>query len=120
MKKINLETSKGKFIVVDIESDKDIYDIQSKFGYLLKDFCDWTYLKDITEQQASDIVEYKYNQSNYGQYNPTAIHRLHSLITSNGYYLFDNPYTDAQKYSESKYFEAQDKIFYNPIIFKLV
>lgn len=123
MKKINFETSKGKFVVVDIKEFDNIgvsrigIDINGIFFSGAKGIIQ---LKKITEQQASEIVDSEYNQSKYGQYEPNAIHRLYSIITSNGYHLFENPYTDAQKYSESKYFDAEDKTFYNPIIFKLV
>ncbi len=148
MKKLNFETSKGKFVVVDIESDKDIYDIQSNFGYLLKDFCDWIYLKDITEQQASEIVDYEvenveiqgggfyntiynYEKGDF-QLGNSQIDSLYSLITSNGYYLFENPIqyipdkiTNSHTNLDSqdlimKYYDAKDKTFFNPIIFKLV
>lgn len=164
MKKLNFETSKGKFVVVDLPNSTHFlkhkgYIVQSctdKLDLLIKcnkidngDTNGFWYignttneyvLKDITEQQASEVVDSEYNPSNYGEYKPSAIHRLHSIITSNGYYLFENPYEteptitngdydnngfgDIDKYQFKKdhkeWKEAQDKTFFNPIIFKLV
>lgn len=132
MKKLNFKTSKGKFVVVDIESDKDIYDIQSNFGYLLKDFCDWIYLKDITEKQASEIVEEYFSTTTneidvYFDYRDDTqtdcpIDSLHSIIEFLGYHLFENPNKDPGLMPSTEldvYRKAQAKTFFNPIIFKL-
>lgn len=143
MKKLNFETSKGKFVVVDEKEftvfnqctvdDKWIVDGE------IYDYNSHSFLKDITEQQASEIVEEYFSTTTneidgYFDYRDDTqtdcpIESVHSLITSNGYYLFENP--NGVQYSkgfdgESDYRsfinwkEAQDKTFFNPIIFKLV
>lgn len=123
MKKLNFETSKGNFVVVDIPENKGkaiavALLCNSNFGK--KEFKDSKYLgyiSELTEQQASEIVEEYFSTTTNeidgfidyhdGTQTDCPIESVHSLITSNGYYLFD---TDTPK----------DKTFYNPIIFKLV
>ncbi|AXF52600.1 MAG: hypothetical protein [Caudoviricetes sp.] len=156
MKKLNFETSKGKFVVVDMPEHKGkaiavALLCNSNFGE--KEFKDSTYLgyiSELTEQQASEIVEEYFSTTTneidgYFDYRDDTqtdcpIESLHSIFELNGYYLFENPY--GKEYPEipiiegssrhkqiiefsfenqqRKWKEAQGKIFFNPIIFKLV
>lgn len=134
MKKLELETSQGKFVVEEA-SDKNI-------GRVL--------LKHITEQQASEIVpsthhftpgeniehwnlfeDYEYNRLSWSF---TSIESLHSLIKSKGYYLFENPNPKPSEYMFYKRKSdgvswgdsllqlhncSDQKTFYNPVIFKV-
>lgn len=121
IKKLEFETSKGRFVVEEA-SDKNL-------GRIL--------LKHITEEQASDIVDSEYNISNYVQYNPTAIYRLHSLIKSKGWYL-ENPYgnepirptvSGSERHKQIVHFdffkqksawqEAESRTLHNPVVFKI-
>ena len=101
MKKLEFETSKGKFLVS--ESDEH-YDYRF-IGLLSR----------ITEEQASEIVDEIHG-------NVSFITTLNILLKSKGIHLFENPYPDAgliPSYEQKLYREAEEKTFYNPYIFKL-
>lgn len=125
MKKLEFETSKGRFLVS--ESDEH-YDYRF-IGLLSR----------ITEEQASEVVnEFKYHPTlikkvfidylNEDFYFESAIESLHSLLESKGIHLYENPYTNSTDLYSSffsmqtdfnKEKEAEEKTFYNPYIFKL-
>src|SRR5690606_32239073 len=104
IKKLEFETSKGKFVVEEA-SDKNL-------GRVL--------LKHITEEQASDIVDTFfgtfYTFDGWGASEDAKL-TLECLIKSKGWYLFDNPYKDWLNTDD--YDEAEQKTFYNPVIFKI-
>lgn len=112
MKKFEFETSKGKFVLVD--------------GYVENGID----LKQITEQQASEIVHNKHPISggfvNYFESTSlitsyscfSAIQSLHSLLKSKGVHLFKNPFLDFETLDPSAVY-AEQNTFYNPHIFKL-
>lgn len=145
MKKLEFETSKGAFFMVDAIERKNLHD--------------GIFLKQITEEQASSIVDegdsepwtdsfksgYRdYQITDIEQYSSciTAIESLHSLLKSKGIHLFDNPvikplipneqtlkkmhnkgygendFVDL-KYDQYQFDLAEEKTFYNPVIFKL-
>lgn len=104
MKKFEFETSKGKFVLVD--RDNEVIEE-------LKYFCKQYILKQITEQQASEIVDSIDSQVSFKT-------SLNILLKSKGVYLFENPLkigTSKQDYTHFK--EAEQNTFYNPYIFKL-
>lgn len=136
MKKLELETSKGRFLVEEASNNN--------LGRVL--------IKYITENQASEIVDtvkyglhilgigYAYygdNQHQHKGYVYYAIESLHSLIKSKGYYLFENTckkpkhyelwakYGDFTQYGKSlsesvhQWKQSDKKTFYNPVIFKI-
>src|SRR5690606_4848510 len=90
-------------------------------------FCD---AKNITEEQASKIVDYFTEYSKrYQDYERlecaylTAIESLHSLLKSKGIHLYDNPYTNSTDLNSSffsmqtdfkKEKEAEEKTYRNP------
>lgn len=143
MKKLEFETSKSRFVVIDNNQDDNMV-IQ-----FLKDIPYGSYmnrikLSEITEDQASEIVDEPvkfFNPTNpycvedvvYINYNSgkgfwTAIESLHSLLESKGIHLFKNPYTNSTDLNSSffsmqedfnKEKEAEQKTFYNPYIFKM-
>lgn len=100
MKKLEFKTSKGSFMLVDSIEIEGIK------------------LSEITEEQASEIVDKKIGYKNYLESTDvisnyscvTATKSLHSLIKSKGAYLYENPHNTV---------EAEQKTFYNPVIFKL-
>lgn len=128
IKKLELETSKGRFVVEEA-SDKNL-------GRVL--------LKHITEEQAGEIVDYTnfigfavyedYQDCNKVLY--TAIESLQSLIKSNGWYL-ENPYKKPEHYdlwskygdftqygkslteSVERWQQAESRTLHNPVIFKI-
>lgn len=161
MKKIEFETSKGKFVVFD-EKEFTVFNqctVDDKwivYGEIY-DYNSHSFIKDITEEQASDIIEerelsswhkkreflkyYDYTSRNeFGiSFLKSAIDSLHSLIKSEGYYLFENPFgnpphnygllnlyptgnvlMDASFDIAIRYRDADQKTFYNPCIFKKV
>lgn len=116
MKQIKITTDKGEFLLVDGDVAKGGIKHEDKIYYY---FCD---AKNITEEQASEIVDYFTEYSKrYQDYERlefaylTAIESLHSLLKSKGIHLFRNP-------NNSDYFtnrSTEQKAFYNPFIFKL-
>lgn len=161
MKKLEFETSKGKFVLVDLPSYEEIEkelqifgydqgltneDLNNYFRHILPDFNISYKLSEITEEQASQIVdEYRRGYKNYTWRNPKlggqqvamvisdyhrkAIDSLSSLFDSKGIYLYENPHP--RRYimamtdkgiidtTDKLYLEAEEKTFYNPFIFKL-
>lgn len=130
MKKLEFETSNGRFLVS--ESDEH-YDYRF-IGLLSR----------ITEEQAREIVdEFLFNAndgSDYGDekvykdyvtdeiYLTNPIESLHSILKSKDIHLFENPYTKSTDLNSSffsmqvdfnKEKQAEQKTFYNPYIFKL-
>lgn len=146
MKKLEFETSKGRFLVVDMvidiwtsEDEKsstlhlegEVYQVMSCIK-----------LAEITEEQASDIVDKVMNEQHFQNYNfksyndrwvKTAIESLHSLLKSKGLHLFKNPLQSSKPTADlafydnvkdakliyNKWKESEQKTFYNPYIFKL-
>ena len=145
MKKLEFETSKGRFLLIDSEDapssfNRYLRDIEEKLGVQLTIGYK---LSEITEEQASKVVdEFLFNAndgSDYGDekvykdyvadeiYLTNPIESLHSLLKSKGIHLFENPLKNtlsiqslegSQKHSQ-QIKEAEQKTFYNPYIFKL-
>lgn len=121
MKKLEFETSKGRFVIVDGVGEDFAMDLTHMI------ICDEWFVKlsEITEEQASEIVDYSILKNMYASYNygfctnsyvyKTAIESLHSLLKSKGIYLYKNP---APLLHHTR-LEAEQKTFYNPYIFKL-
>ena len=147
MKELRIETSKGRFVVIDKNQD---WCFGEKFNYFgenkhdafnIKDinlcfsFSKCFKLSEITEDQARNIVDLKgdrfqdYNHvSCCDRWCNTAIESLHSLLKSKGVHLFENNYKKSTDLNSSffsiqedfnKEKEAEEKTFYNPYIFKL-
>lgn len=139
MKQIKFETGKGEFLLIDkadvdtmfslkVLEVKQTYNLKQVIGYLLK---------DITEKQASDIVDINrlvgdklaYKDYLSFRYLYKAVDSLYSLFDSKGIYLYENPHP--RRYimamtdkgivdtTEKLYLEAEEKTFYNPLIFKI-
>lgn len=108
MKKLEFETSKGRFLVVDLKNDySEIYQLtELGYGFLCV-------LSEITEEQASEVVDC--HKSLFGVPLSTHIESLHSFLKSKDIYLFENP---VPLLHHSR-LEAEEKTFYNPYIFKL-
>lgn len=132
MKKFEFETSKGKFLLVD-EKDYPVFHVMIETNGF-----NFYSLKQITERQASEIVDsgdcdlsgdrYLHGFRNYEIEDEevfseiSAIESLHSLLISKGIHLFENPYDLAWKdgcISAYPYSQHEGKTFYNPYIFKL-
>lgn len=163
MKESRFKTSKGEFIILDLPTDTiELQDIYLN-GISWKDntghWDTWyseneeetiyfiSSLKEITEEQASEIVDYKVEETEFqggGLYNTiynyekgdfelgnSQIESLYSLLKSKGIHLFENPenlphsleYCSSRwtyyGYEVRKYREAETKTFYNPCIFKI-
>lgn len=137
MKALEFETSKGRFVLVDNnQDDESVIDFLKKVDY--GSYMNRIKLSEITEKQASDIVDDPvkfFNPTNpycaedvvYINYTSgtgfwTAIESLHSLFKSKGIYLFENPYKEKQDKDLETWYEEtwyEQKTFYNPYIFKL-
>nr|WP_317633077.1 hypothetical protein [uncultured Flavobacterium sp.] len=96
MKKLEFETSKGRFVIKGLN--------------FIPLNCNGIKLSEITEEQASEVVG--------------SIKELHSLLKSKGIYLFENPYgewfSDFKNANDELDWQlAEQKTFYNPYIFKL-
>lgn len=126
MKKLEFKTSKGNFIL----SDENYYLVNErgvKTAYLNNkkqfEYVSFIRLSEITEGQASEIVgsvEERLYKDDVSEYFKTAIKSLHSLLKSKGVYLYENTLsTGTSKYDYNMYKEAEQKTFYNPVIFKL-
>lgn len=142
MKELKFKTSKGEFKVVD-EKDYKVFHLM-----LTMNGPEAISLKEITEEQASDIAdEFKYHPTlikkvfkdylNEDFYLESAIESLHSLLKSKGIHLFENPIEEpnindfkstpfcesgnCESYRDlvAEHREAEEKTFYNPYIFKL-
>lgn len=136
MKELKFETEKGKFVIYDDVDNigKHLpYDFLTKIGYL----------KNLTEEQASEIVDKVINDQHFQNYAfknfndrwvKTAKQSLISLLISKGINLFKNPYQDDWdelctwghggfakdgKTEYELYHEQAEKTFYNPYIFKI-
>src|SRR5690606_29958614 len=112
-------TSKGRFLVVD-GIDVSVYGAT----FVAK-------LSEITEEQASEIVEESLDSHLYTFYKcynlneveeveweddfiyTSAIDSLHSLLKSKGIHLFENPFYHGDLEDYTKYKEAEQKTFYN-------
>ena len=128
MKKLELKTSKGEFIIEEA-SDKNL-------GRFL--------VKHMIEEQFAEVVDsfelfgnINVGYKNYTEEEPvldTAKQSFESLIKSLGWYLFENP-LDSTKYlfeegkDQNKFFvrlpkrrwqEAESKTLYNPVLLKKV
>ena len=129
MKKLEFETSKDKFVLVDLPSYEEIEkelqffghdqgltneDLNNYFRHILPDLNKSYELSEITEEEASQIVDY-YIEDNFLGY--TEIDVLHSLLKSKGIHLFENPYKNHQDKDLETWYE--ELTFYNPFIFKL-
>ena len=116
MKRLEFETSKGRFVIVDSTT------LDKVSGQALVDeYGDYIILSEITEVQASEIV-FRIGHHSNDHLIPSAKHILHSLLESKGIHLFENPYPDAgliPSYEQKLYREAEQKTFHNPYICKL-
>lgn len=134
MKVLEFETSKGKFKLIDMP---ETIRINGWNGSIVIDelnqipqekYAKGFYLKNITEEQASEIVVKFEFCNNYKD-------ELFTRLKSKGIHLFKNPFqytkTDNEEISdkmamcrfvtkeETKSFREEQKTFYNPYIFKL-
>lgn len=121
MKKIEFETSKGKFLIKEYDTFNDLV---KDANFYKQKICK---LSEITEEQASEIVDedkdygvrifqnYQTTSMQYFDEQITAIGSLHSLLKSKGIHLYENP---APLLHHTR-LEAEAKTFYNPYIFKL-
>lgn len=118
MKKLEFETSKGRFVIVDSTT------LDKVSGQALVDeYGDYIILSEITEEQASEIV-FRIGHHSNDHLIPSAKQILHSLLKSKGIYLFENPYgewfSDFKNANDELDWQlAEQKTFYNPYIFKL-
>lgn len=100
--------------------------------YVLRAFDNGISLKTISEAQASEVVSRSIHTSLFAHYvkdipvntycYTSPIQSLHSLIKSKGVWLFGNP---VENWKDEVYFnttmeEAEEKTFYNPILFKII
>lgn len=114
MKKLEFKTSKGEFILEE-SSDKHL-------GRVL--------VKYMTEEQFAEVVDISFDTPrmyrDYFNNMPgfTAKESFESLIKSLGWYLWENPVppyapNDVDFHeSAKKWFEAESKTLYNPILLK--
>jgi len=148
MKKLEFETSKGRFVVSDERHYlKNEFGIKTAYlnGVKQFEFEKFIELNRITEEQASEIVDYgviieevqggglyeMYYDYELGRYSlgKSQIESLHSLLQSKGIHLYDNPVDLNEQLDcncdmcyqklEDSFVEAEEKTFYNPYIFKL-
>lgn len=138
MKKLEFETSKGKFVLIDA---KDIstswyyfmnkklkleYNIQHEFKLGKTIFK----LEGIAEDELSNIVQSHngmyntYTEEEFGGMTSSSMTSLRSLLESKGVQLFENKFGKLEE-AHLKYIvdcswkEAEQKTFYNPYIFKI-
>lgn len=129
MKQLQFETSKGMFGLVDNPILPQSMSITTKY---IK-------LSEITEEQASEIVdEFLFNAndgSDYGDqevykdyvtdeiYLTNPIESLHSLLKSKAIHLYENPFGSEQAALRAGYYEQWIKdnqnTYYNPYISKI-
>lgn len=135
MKKLEFETSKGKWVLIDGS------DLPKVDKIIVENDTNFIKLSDITEEQASEIVqmtwisdninlcEFKNYDTNGNGSLSSSIESLHSLIESKGVHLFENPYENSTDLNSSffsmqedfnKEKEAEEKTFYNPYLFKVI
>lgn len=137
MKQIEFKTSKGEFIIVEysdigthlIVGDKT-HVFSKKDNSYFTHIGDSISIKDITEDQANDIVDKVMNGQHFQNYNykcvtdrwvKSARESLKSLIESLDIHLYKNPiktFTFDEDYI--RHIEAEANTFYNPYIFKIV
>lgn len=100
MKKLEFETSKGRFVVIDNNQD-DTQVIQFLKDIPYSSYMNRIKLSDISEEQASEIVDKVMNNQHFQNYNfksyndrwvKTAIESLHSLLKSKGITYLSNKY----------------------------
>lgn len=129
MKKLEFETSKGRFVLMDMSDKESILYASS----CLTKFENWEGIKmsNIDEEEASYIVDKNIGYKNYLESNDlisnfscvTALKSLKSLIKSKGVYLYEKPYLPEELINNQEAFmadlKAEQKTFYNPYIFKL-
>lgn len=131
MKKIEFKTIKGDFVLVDNRGRANYYDVISDFimrGVNLKYI---NQIKDITEKQASNIVDNPTSDGFYPRYwnfedgntmwyclKDNALESLHSLLKSKGVYLYENP--NDNQCGTIEWQEAEQNTFYNPYLFKKI
>lgn len=136
MNKIEFETSKGSFVLID-ESELTKID-----KIIVSNDNDFIKLSEITDKQASEVVDsfdlfgnINVGYKNYSEEEPvlnTAKESLHSLLKSKGVYLFENPIIHPNDMGiqpasfswyleqENQHNEAELKTFYNPYLFKKI
>lgn len=149
MKKLEFETSKGRFLIIDLPID---YHVQNNTVYYVTESTKDTFLlpvgesysinwlKEITEEKASEIVDnpfelevadytalvfkdYEDDENTYS----SSIDSLYSLLFSKGVHLFENPLKntysiqslEGSQKHRDQIKEAEQKTFYNPYIFKI-
>lgn len=130
MKIIEFETSKGKFKLIDMP---ETIRINGWNGSVMIDelnqisqekYAKGFYLKNITEEQASEIVDEIHGNISF-------ITTLNILLKSKGIHLYENPVPEPEYQFDNfgnggmceswinVYQEQAQKTFYNPYIFKL-
>lgn len=143
MKKFEFESNGSKWLLVDSDNYGRV--MHPEIEYL--EVCR---LKNITEEQASEVVEYgdatpsncvytvgykDYNTGEDDYWYESSIESLRSLFKSKGIHLFENPYRDDWdelctwghgdfskdgKSSFQLFTEAEKNTFYNPVLFKIL
>lgn len=117
MKKLEFETSKGKFVLVDgyVENGIDLKQItEERAGEIVDSMQSGTVLgKLVTDLYNHTIEIYKHEGRDIKFI--SAVKCLHSLLKSKGVHLFKNP---APILHQDRLRQEQNT-FYNPFIFKL-
>lgn len=118
MKKLNIKTSKGEFVVMDKDNNEFI-DYACKYDFIK--------LSDITEEQTKQIINYgdEFTLKNY----TSGKEKLFKVIKSKGYNLFENPIDldevlecscdICENQLQERFETEEEKTFYKPYIFKI-
>lgn len=149
MRKFEFESNGSKWMLVDAQGeDVGISRVGINIGKCFYSIKEVVILKNITEEQASEVVskvtfrigeDVDVYYKDYMKYSSgttyIAIESLHSLLKSKGIHLYKNPYRDDweelctwghgcfAKYGKSSFelfTEAEEKTFYNPVLFKII
>lgn len=136
MKKLEFKTSKGKFILLDVDTD-GLIKLPTDIEYQ-----ELGRVKDMTEEQFAEVVEMQriFNSTNHYciddivyknyidyEWMHSPREYFQSLIISIGWYLFENPikkyrHQYEQMIAKWQYEidckEAESKTLYNPILLK--
>lgn len=104
MKELRFESNGSKWLLVD-------YDNYGRVIHPAIEYLEVCRLKNITEEQASEVMD-------EFEYHPISCKdQLVFLIKSKGIHLFNNPYNGWKNTDD--FDDAEEKTFYNPILFKI-